>query len=327
MSGKKLHRISSLAGRVLAVLSVALLLASCRSEVNDDQMAYRTYGIKCLNEGKYEDAITAFQGALNCSNGKISNVEIDVCLYKAKAQFFSGDNVAALETYNALLEYKEIPEAYYQRACLYLATGQKDAALSDFEGAVRNDKKNYELYLGIYDTMHAYGYEEDAQTYLNQGLEISGSSVTDLTYKGRLSCKKGDYAQAQTYLQQAIDGGNAEANLYMADVMKGLGDNEGALSYLKVYMNSDSVTADALVKAVDLELESGNYTNAISFYESALNAEGMEEAFGVYKKLAIAKENLYDFAGAKEALSKYLEGNPEDEEAARELVFLESRTL
>ncbi len=111
-------------------MAAALLLASCGNKVNTDQLAFRTYGINCMNEGRYEEAVQAFQGALDCANGNITDVEIDICLYKAKALFFAGRNEDALEVYNAILDYdNDIPVAYYQRGCLFLVTGNHDWAI------------------------------------------------------------------------------------------------------------------------------------------------------------------------------------------------------
>ena len=42
-----------------------LSLAACGSKDTTEQDAYRQYGINCLESGNYEDAIKAFQNALN----------------------------------------------------------------------------------------------------------------------------------------------------------------------------------------------------------------------------------------------------------------------
>ena len=49
---------------------LALSLAACGSKDTTEQDAYRQYGINCLESGNYEDAIKAFQNALNQSLGK-----------------------------------------------------------------------------------------------------------------------------------------------------------------------------------------------------------------------------------------------------------------
>ena len=41
-------------------------------------------------KGNYEDAIKAFQNALNQSLRKVGEKEIDICFYKAQAQYLSG---------------------------------------------------------------------------------------------------------------------------------------------------------------------------------------------------------------------------------------------
>ena len=72
------------------------MLSGCGQKTNTtDQEAYRQYGINCIESGDYPSAVDAFQKALDQSHGKVTAAEIDICYYKAEAQFLSGDNEGA----------------------------------------------------------------------------------------------------------------------------------------------------------------------------------------------------------------------------------------
>ena len=114
---------------IAAVLFAAVCIgAGCGAKKDNSQEVFRQYGINCLNEGKYEDAVTAFQKALDQSVGGITEVELDTCYYKAEALYKSGDTEGALEVYNAsklrftvsLDRGGDIPYLFYDSKSVFL---------------------------------------------------------------------------------------------------------------------------------------------------------------------------------------------------------------
>ena len=65
----------------LACVSVMIvaMLTGCGKTTDSEQEAYRQYGINCLENGDYEEAVEAFQKALDQSVGGVGNMEIDIC--------------------------------------------------------------------------------------------------------------------------------------------------------------------------------------------------------------------------------------------------------
>ena len=60
--------------RIISVMLAAVLalsLGACGRKDAKEQDAYRQYGINCLEIGKYDEAIQAFQNALDQSLGKV----------------------------------------------------------------------------------------------------------------------------------------------------------------------------------------------------------------------------------------------------------------
>ena len=85
---RKLHSIFI---KTTALFAAAFLLSGCAQskERLEKEEAYRTIGINAMEEGNYEAAMEAFNSALVQAN-EIGPNEIDICFYKAAAQFASG---------------------------------------------------------------------------------------------------------------------------------------------------------------------------------------------------------------------------------------------
>ena len=142
--------------RIISVLLAtvfALSVIGCGTKDTKEQDAYRQYGITCMESGKYEDAVKAFQNALGESIGHIGEKELDICFYKAKAQALDGKTKDALATYDAIIKYNKDARAYYLRGDLYMDMGEEKKGRADFESAVQHGKKNYEIYIGIYESL------------------------------------------------------------------------------------------------------------------------------------------------------------------------------
>ena len=68
----------------LTVVLTAGMLTGCGSgDKAKDKDAYRQYGINCIENGSYDDAVDAFQKALDQSVGSVGAEELDICYYKA----------------------------------------------------------------------------------------------------------------------------------------------------------------------------------------------------------------------------------------------------
>ena len=66
-------------------LFLCITFSGC-GENTEEQENLRKEGIQYIQDGKYQDAIASFDKALAEDDGSYSKLEIDICLYKAKAQ-------------------------------------------------------------------------------------------------------------------------------------------------------------------------------------------------------------------------------------------------
>ena len=311
---------------ILAGLTAVLLLSGCENEKEKNMEAYRQYGINCMEQEDYDGALKAFQKALDQSNGKIGKKELDICYYKAEAQYRSGDSDAALGTYNSILSYdKNAADAYYLRGNLYYALGDGEKAAEDYQKAVSADKDNYELYIGIYESLAANGQESDGETYLNDALKIKGDKENDNLQKGRIYLLLNDYDHAKTCLQKALDAGNTDANFYLSQVSEATGDSDAADSYVQAYLDSGNVDSEDMYEIGKQQMDKGDYDHAVTYFEAGLAMDEVPNKQALMKKCIAAYDYKNDFESAKKMMADYVEAYPDDQDAAREYVFLQTR--
>lgn len=310
---------------ICAGVLVATMLSACGKKDSNDQEAYRQYGINCMESGKYEEAVEGFQKALDCSVGGIKEIELDICYYKAEAQYLAGDVQGAFETYNALIDYKELAKAYYLRACLYFSTGENDKGLSDLKKAGEKAGNDYELYIALYETMAQYGMGAEGQGYLNQALAIKGEGKKDLMCKGRIYFLLGEQEKAVESLNKSLEKGEPKANFYLAQIYAKENETAKAKECFKAYLDSGVANSEELCYMGELQMANKDYDTAITYFQGALALPKINNKQQIMKNLIIAYERDQNFAEARKACEDYLKEYPEDTEAKKELTFLETR--
>ena len=305
--------------------TVCLLCTGCASEREERQMQLREQGITYLENGQYEEALETFQAALDEALGEIGEVELDICYYKAEAQYLSGDAEGALAAYTAIINYNNAPKAYYLRGNLYYSMEDEEAALKDYAKAAEYDKQtDYELYIGIYETMKAHD-NPNGTAYLEKALTIKGQTAYDMMQKGRIKFLLGNYEESVTMLEEAAEGKEYEAYYYLMEVYLATNDMEKATNNMNAYIASGAADAYTLYNIAETQFNKQNCDISISCLEAALKLEKVPNKQIVMKTLAIAYEKTSNFVAARDILTEYVNLYPEDEEAKRELTFLETR--
>ncbi len=197
MRGKKRYMLAG----TLFCMGLALANGCSTSEERlEKEEAYRQIGLNAMEEGDYEEAEEAFNNALDEARGLGAN-EVDICYYKAAAQFASGSLTGAIETYDALLEYdKKNADAWFLRGCVYLKNNESDKAKEDFDKAIQYASDD-EMYLHIYNSLEGAGYTDEAEKYLAQALEKrAGRTARNYTVKGQIYLLKEDLPSAEEQL-------------------------------------------------------------------------------------------------------------------------------
>ena len=310
---------------VMLAATLALSLAACGTKDTKEQDAYRQYGITCMESGKYEDAIKAFQNALGESIGHIGEKELDICFYKAQAQVLDGKTDDALATYDAIIKYNKDARAYYLRGDLYMDMGKTEKGMADFENDVQHGKKNYEIYIGIYESLSRHEKKDEGQKYLSAAMEIKGDKPKDDLYKGRISYLLGENKDAIQYLTRAKENNQKLASYYLGLAYEADGEKDKAKKCIAEYIKSGVATSYDLYDLGMQEMQDGNYKNALTYFNSGLELEKVPNKQNLMKSAIAAYESSGDFDSAKKMMKEYLNAYPDDEEAKHENTFLETR--
>lgn len=176
---------------------------------------YADQGLSYLESQDYAQAITAFDDAIALTHGRIGTFESQMMLYRAEAQYRSGDYQSALATYEALYAKDESNETYKTGLALcLLETGDYDRAksLGVILGQVYSRIAKDQINAGNYD---------DALNTIETGFSEAGADDVgreELTYNQAIAWEyKGDYKKAleilESYDQKYTAEGNAAREL------------------------------------------------------------------------------------------------------------------
>lgn len=307
-----------------ALLCIGLALTGCSTseERLEKEEAYRQIGLNAMEEGDYVSAEEAFNNALDQARGLGAN-EVDICYYKAVAQFAAGNTQGAIDTYDALLEYdKKNADAWFLRGCVYLKSNESDKAKEDFDNAVKYASDD-EMYLHIYNSLEGAGHTQDAEKYLTEALEKrAGRTARNYTVKGQIYLLKEDLTSAEEQLKKAVEKGDVEGNLYLAQVYERQGKTEDAKACIDAYVNEYPKSSVAYNQKGLEEMEAGNYDKALELFGEGLNQQKVTNAKELRSNQIAAYEYSGEYEEAKAAMESYLKDYPEDEAAKREYLFL-----
>lgn len=207
----------------------------------------------------------------------------------------------------------------------------EEAALKDYASAAEYDnQKDYELYIGIYEAMKAHD-NVNGTTYLDKALNIKGETAYDKMQRGWINHLLGNDVEAISLLKEAVEGGEAEGYYYLVEVylsgvaVSSVNTMEEAKNNMNAYIASGVADSYKLYSIAETQLNKENYDISISCLEAALKLEKVPNKQIVMKTLVIAYEKTSNFVAARDILTNYVKLYPEDEEAKRELTFLETR--
>lgn len=332
---KKNNRNMKAAGRALAaalLIAAACSAAGCGEENVENALAYRKIGMNAMADGDYQGAVDNFQKALDQSKGQIRNLELDICMQKAEALYLNGQAGDALAVCNAVLDYdKNYANAYYLRGNLYLQQGNAKKALADYEQAAKSAKADYEIYIRLYENLNRAGMPQEGMKYLEEALSLKGKDRYHLTNRGYIYYLRGDYEQAKEQLSLAVaakqeEGADDKAELYLAQTAEKLGDEATAAEYYNAYAKDHADDSVVLEELGDIAMGKKDYAGAYDYYEKGLATTDPKNAQALMRGSIAALEYQYEFARAKEKMAQYVLDYPDDAQAAREYLFLKTRT-
>lgn len=313
---------------VLALV-LALVLTGCGGPDRKAQRQLRDSGIEKLSAGDYTGAEKDFSKALSMAGGRVTDAEIDIVYYLGATYTLQDNYNKAISRYSDLITYDEDnKDAYFLRGSSYLNIEEKDKGIADYRKATAIAPGDYELAIAVYENLVAMGYKNDAAEFLNKALEIEGDEADNFFYRGRIYQLLGQDDLAKTAFIRAMEDGNDEAGIYLAEVFAKEGDKKSAKELADRYGGKENPDQRQSMITGRLFLSLGEYKKAAKVYEDALTAD--EDGKGEYhQELLKGQIAVYEYGGdfkkALKAAQEYVGVYPSDSGMIREIEFLKTR--
>lgn len=294
-------------------------------EAENERLIVRGKGIAYMGLMEYEKSIECFRKALSASNGWVEPFDYDVNYYLATAYIKNGQYEKARKVYDAILALNsDENDARFLRGVVLLELNEYDAAKADFESVLKNDPKNYDRLIQIYQELEHYGYQELGQEYLRQALENDDKGMTAYD-KGRIYYYQGEFQKAYLMLEEAREKGDVNSFLYLGKSYEATGDYNYASSVYKSYLANDTGNAEIYNQLGICEMAKKEYLSALEAFQTGKNVENNDMMQTLSYNEIVAYEYLGEYEKATVLLEEYLELYPDDEKAIREYEFLKTR--
>ena len=318
LSGLKMY------GDAMASFERALELAKGDAQI---QLVQRSKGISLLYQGSYSQALEAFEAALNGKENHYSEIDKDILYYTAETLDKAGRFVDAVIVYTKIVDAEGTADAYMLRGMEYVKVGDYPSAESDLRTAIKKDKKNYEIYMALYQALSYQNKYDEAKETLEEALKLGGNKGDALVNQGKILMELGDFVTAEEKLLKALDKGAERANLVLAELYmeKPTPDPTTALGYFEAYFVdvTDDAEAYNMYGLCLMELEDFAKAEEVFTMGVALGDRLMDRS--ISKNQISAAEHAGHWENALNYVEVYLQKYSDDEAAIKEKEFIQTR--
>lgn len=288
--------------------------------------AYRGQGMAYMGLARYEEAVEAFDLALEYTDSKMPETVKDILLYKASAQFRMKDYENTITTCEELLKEEEaLAEGYYLMGASCLNLGYEERARENFDLAVKAAPQDYNLYLNIYESYRVQNLSAVGDEYLQTALSIPPESAEDYYCIGQIYYNLEQYDQVQSALIVPVEEKYPPALYLAARVYLAKEDYAHALSAYETIKQEYGDSPQVCNGLALCSMAEEEYDQALAYIQQGL---AMEEEQGKQELLfneIVVYERMLDFDAAKEKAESYAALYPTDEAGRKELAFLSTR--
>lgn len=287
--------------------------------------SYRGSGIVKLRTGDYQGAIDDLTNALNDEKTGKSDRK-DLLEYRAAAELKAELYDQAMADCQTLAEdYSLNANDYYLTGCVALAMDSYDEASSNFSEAYGSDS-TYEMAIQIYEAYLGQDMEADGTRYLEAALKTEAKTADDYCERGKVYYYMDDYENARTELTTAADKGSTEATLILGMVYMAQGDTSNARSFYQQYIDADGDDPAKGYNGLALcDISDGDYDSALQNISQGLGDATSDEMRDLLFNDIVVYEKKMDFSTALSKAQEYVQTFKDDDAAAKELTFLQSR--
>ena len=286
--------------------------------------SYRGSGIVKLRTGDYQGAIDDLNALNDEKTGKSDRK--DLLEYRAAAELKAELYDQAMADCQTLAEdYSLNANDYYLTGCVALAMDSYDEASSNFSEAYGSDS-TYEMAIQIYEAYLGQDMEADGTRYLEAALKTEAKTADDYCERGKVYYYMDDYENARTELTTAADKGSTEATLILGMVYMAQGDTSNARSFYQQYIDADGDDPAKGYNGLALcDISDGDYDSALQNISQGLGDATSDEMRDLLFNEIVVYEKKLDFSTALSKAQEYVQTFKDDDAAAKELTFLQSR--
>ena len=287
--------------------------------------SYRGSGIVKLRTGDYQGAIDDLTNALNDEKTGKSDRK-DLLEYRAAAELKAELYDQAMADCQTLAEdYSLNANDYYLTGCVALAMDSYDEASSNFSEAYGSDS-TYEMAIQIYEAYLGQDMEADGTRYLEAALKTEAKTADDYCERGKVYYYMDDYENARTELTTAADKGSTEATLILGMVYMAQGDTSNSRIFYQQYIDADGDDPAKGYNGLALcDISDGDYDSALQNISQGLGDATSDEMRDLLFNEIVVYEKKLDFSTALSKAQEYVQTFKDDDAAAKELTFLQSR--
>lgn len=287
--------------------------------------SWRGSGICNLHLGNYQEAIDCFTNGLGIEKvGK--TLKKDMIAYRATAELKAEQLDAAMADCQTLAEsYKMDADTYYLTGCVALAMDSYDEASANFTEAY-GEAPDYDMAIQIYEAYLEKDMEADGTRYLEAVLQTEPKSADDYCDRGRAYYYMEDYENAKKELLEAVNKNSTEGMLLLGMTYRAQGDTSGARNMYQQYVETEgSEPAKGYNGLALCDIADGAYDSALENISKGLADTSTEDMQNLLFNEIVVYEKKLDFVSAYSKVQEYVTMYPDDEDAAKELIFLKSR--
>lgn len=292
----------------------------------DAVLALRGMGLAYMGMARYEEAVEAFDEALNYTDEKMPETVRDILLYKASDQYRMKDYEATAETCDELLKNEtKTADACFLRGASYLCMGYQDRAREDFDQAVSLAPQDYTLYLNVYECYETQNLSAVGDEYLQTALNIPPKDAEDYYCIGQIYYYLEQYDQAQNALITPVEEKYLPALHLMGRIYLAREDYAHASAMYETIQQESGESGEIYNGLAMCCLAAGEYDQAIQYIEQGLS---LGEDTGKQELLfneIVAYEKKLDFTTARVKAENYVALYPTDEAGQKEYTFLKTR--
>ncbi|MDR0963882.1 MAG: tetratricopeptide repeat protein [Clostridium sp.] len=291
----------------------------------DARFIARARGVAYIGLTRYEEAAQELENALALGNGHLHDIDFDMNYYLAVAYTKQGLFQKAEQVYDAILALRpDEVDATFLRGNVRLEQGRFEQAQEDFARSLRLDENNTTRRIAIFEALLEHGYQEESSLLLEEAL-ASGKDKMKAGELGRIYFYLEDYEQAAAYLEDARSTKDTLIYLYLGKSYEEMGEYNYAASVYNSYLVEVGNNARIQNQLGLCELARENYDAALEAFRSGVALADAENMQALSFIEIVACEYTGDFEQARTLLQSYITKYPDDQNAKRELDFLQTR--